>query len=309
MSNLHGKCGNNCGKCPLHITNLQTIEDKEHVALGLSKYINWNPTPEKLKQCYGCQNTSPEAFLYIKGCRVRKCAQHYNLTTCAQCSVFPCEEVPKVSLNTEYRDKQEIRLGETINEKDYNEFIEVYEGIKHLKEIRKTDKIIEIVTLNYSPRVVAFPERLDKKYRILHDLISNTGIASDVPYVMISVLKNRRRELLKTLYAFGTKGEKVDDGLELSSKSYYSMNLPKTINKLEENLAMLKKYELNAEIMPVKNDYLTPTGGLRPRGWKVRIRGNDALLNSLYHYSRVLEKEYGNGGFRYFSNGNMKKIQ
>ena len=111
-----GKCGNNCGICPLHITNLQTKDDKEHVATGLSKYINWNPTPEKLKQCYGCQNTSKEAFLYIKGCRVRKCAQYYKLTTCAQCSFFPCEEVPKVSLDTEYRDKQETRLGEKINE-------------------------------------------------------------------------------------------------------------------------------------------------------------------------------------------------
>jgi hypothetical protein len=125
---------------------------------------------------------------------------------------------------------------------------------------------------------------------------------------MISVLKNRRRELLKTLYAFGTKGEKIDDGLELSSESYYSMNLPKTINKLEENLAMLKKYGLNGEIMPVNNDYLTPTGGLRPRGWKVRIWGKNALMDSLFRYSRVLEKEFGNSGFRYFSNGNMKKI-
>ena len=306
MSNLFGKCGNNCGKCPLHITNLQTIEDKERVALGLSRYINWNPTPEKLKQCHGCQNTSSEAFLYIKGGRVRKCAQYYKLTTCAQCSVFPCEEVPKVSLNTDYRDKQEIRLGEKIKEKDYNEFIEVYEGIKHLKEIRKTDKISEIETLNYSPRTVAFPERLDEKYMRLHDLIGNIGKASNVPYVMISVLKNRRRELLKTLYAFGTKGEKIEDGLELSSESYYSMNLPKTINKLEENLAMLKKYWLNGEIVPVSNGYLTPTGGLRPRGWQVRVWCKNALLDSLYHYSRVLEKEYGNGGFRYFSNGNMK---
>jgi hypothetical protein len=308
MSYLLGKCGNNCGKCLLHISNLKTKEDKKHVADGLSRYINWNPTPEKLKQCYGCQNTNPEAFHYIKGCRVRKCAQHYNLLTCAQCSAFPCEEVPKVSLNTEHRAKQEARLGEKINEHDYNKFIEVYEGIKYLREIRRTNEIVQIETLNYSPRVVAFPENLNDNFRVLHDLISNLGKASDVPYVMISVLKNRRKELLKTLYTFGTKGEKVEDGLELSSKCYYSMKLPKMENKLKENLAKLEKFGINGEIMSSSDDYLTPTGGLRSKGWKVRISGNEVLLNSIYQYSRSLEREYGGSGFRYFSSGNMKNM-
>ena len=308
MSNLLGKCGNNCGKCPLHITNLRSKEDKELVAAGLSRYINWNPTPEKLKQCHGCQNTNPEAFLYIKGCRVRKCAQHYNLTTCAQCSAFPCEEVPKVSLDTGYRGKQEVRLGQDINEQDYNKFIEVYEGIKHLKEIRKADEIVEIETHNYSPRVVAFPENLNEDYRGLHDFISDLGKASDVPFVMINVLKNRRKELLKTLFAFGIKGEKVEDGLELSSESYYSMKLPKMKDKLEENLVKLEKYGIKGEIVAISDDFLTPTGGLRSRGWKARICGNEFLLDSLYQYSQIMEKEYGSNGFRYFCSGNMKKI-
>jgi hypothetical protein len=216
--------------------------------------------------------------------------------------------VPKVSLDTGYRAKQESRLGEKIKDQDYYEFIEVYEGIKHLQDIRKTNEIVEVETLNYSPRVVAFPEKLNDKFRVLHDLITDIGRASDVPYVMISVLKNRRKELLKTLYAFGVKGEKVDGGLELSSKSYYSMKLPKMKNKLEENLAKLEKYGLNGEIVQLNDDYLTPTGGLRSKGWKVKIMGNDSLLNSLYQYSQVLEIEYGGSGYRYFSSGNMKNI-
>jgi hypothetical protein len=308
MLNLLGKCGNNCGKCPLHITNLQSKEDKQQVAAGLSRYINWNPTPEKLKQCHGCQNTNPEAFLYIKGCRVRKCAQQYNLSTCAQCSAFPCEEVPKVSLDTEYRAKQEARLGQEINEQDYSKYIEVYEGIKHLQEIREADKIVEIETQNYIPRVVAFPEKLNEDFRVLYDLISDLGKASDVPFVMISVLKNRRKELLKTLYAFGTKGEKVGDSLELSSESYYSVKLPKMKSKLIENLAKLGKYGLKADFVALSDDYLTPTGGLRSKGWKVRIIGSEILLDSLVQFSRSLVSEYGENGFRYFSSGNMNKI-
>ena len=105
---------------------------------------------------------------------------------------------------------------------------------------------------------------------------------------MISVLKNRRKELLKTLYAFGTKGEKVDEGLELSSKSYYSMNLPKMVNKLEDNLSKLEKYGLNGVIVPTNDDYPTPTGGLRSKGWKVKLWGNDDLLDSLYQCSHKL---------------------
>ena len=40
MSNLLGKCGNNCGKCPLHITNLQTKEDKEQLLTIARKTLN-----------------------------------------------------------------------------------------------------------------------------------------------------------------------------------------------------------------------------------------------------------------------------
>ena len=94
------------------------------------RYIHWNPTPEKLKACAGCQNEG--GFHYLPKCPVRQCAQYNGLETCATCGVYPCRDVPNVSLSADFRDLMAEKLGEPIHEGDYLAFIEPYEGIKHL---------------------------------------------------------------------------------------------------------------------------------------------------------------------------------
>ena len=76
VKDLFGKCGNNCGRCALYKDNLSD-DKRQWCADGMGRYINWHPTPEKLRQCAGCQTT--EGFLYIKNCRVRRCAQYNGI--------------------------------------------------------------------------------------------------------------------------------------------------------------------------------------------------------------------------------------
>ncbi len=45
-----GKCGNDCGNCPLHKNNLLTMEDKIKTSKGCGVYINWNPSCSSLKK-------------------------------------------------------------------------------------------------------------------------------------------------------------------------------------------------------------------------------------------------------------------
>jgi hypothetical protein len=304
-----GKCGNDCGKCQLHVSNLITHDDKVRTAKGMSIYLRWNPTPEKLRSCEGCQSTKPNSFLYIPGCRVRKCAILNNLDTCAQCDHFPCEEVPKVSEKTDFRDRVETRLGSTVPEEDYQKFIEPYEGMKHLEEQRETiTKVVKIKTYDYRPRMKPIPDNLDESYHRLHKMIGDFYTIQDVPDVIITVLKEKRRELVKLLYSLGVHGTYTDGVVTLSSETYRSLKLPSEHYKMEEKLAKFREANLDARLVTYTEDYATPKGGLRTKGWRIEVRGDKSLIKALLEYTGTLNSEYGKGGFRYFSNGNMKSL-
>lgn len=163
MGIFYSKCGCNCGVCPLYKQNLKTKADRIRTAEGM-KFIGWNPTAEKLKACSGCQSNS--GFTYIPKCRVRICAKSNNFKTCANCSIFPCSEVPKVSIAdpVSFREQREKTLGQEISEDDFRVYIEVYAGMDHLKAIRSglaDSEINEIKRLPpLSSRTTNVPEDL-----------------------------------------------------------------------------------------------------------------------------------------------------
>lgn len=272
---------------------------------GVSRYINWNTSADKLKPCAGCQSTDPKAFLYLPGCRVRKCASTNNLDTCAQCNHYPCKEVPKVSVDTGYRKFVEDRLGELVDEENYHKFIEVYEGIKHLDEIRGSVEVVEIETHDYKPRMKQLPENLGEDYGRLHAMIGAMHVAYGVPDVIVTVLKDKRRELVRLLYMVGAHGTLDNGVLSIPAKTYRSLKLPSELDKMNEKLETLKELGLDIDLVKLADDYASPKGGLRPHGWKLEAKGNTALLEALSTYAKALKEKHGKRGFRYFSSGNM----
>jgi hypothetical protein len=130
----------------------------------------------------------------------------------------------------------------------------------------------------------------------------------NVPDVIITVLKEKRRELVKFLYNLGIHGTFADGILTLSSETYRSLKLPSELYKMEEKLAKLREAGLEARFVILSEDYTTPKGGLRPKGWRIEVRRNESLTRALIEYARTLDSEYGKSGFRYFSNGNMKTL-
>jgi hypothetical protein len=222
MRDLYAKCGNNCGRCALYQENL-TDDKRQWCAEGMARYIGWNPKPENLRLCAGCQSTG--GFHYIKNCAVRMCAMHNGIENCAYCAAFPCRDVPTVSVSVDYRDRVSERLGAPIPEEDYLAFIEPYEGMVHLEAIRASlapESLVEVRPVApLRTRMAAFPDDLPlseddlSAYRSLYGLLTKVLTAPADLYVRQMRLKARRKEILSLLWAFGRYGEFDEGGSSL----------------------------------------------------------------------------------------------
>ena len=305
MRDWYAKCGNNCGRCALYAGNL-TDEKREWCASGMARYINWRPKPENLRQCAGCQAT--KGFHYIKNCPVRLCAQHNDAENCAHCAVFPCPEVPTVSVSVDYRAQVADRLGSPIPEEDYQAFIEPYEGMKHLQEIRDSlgpEDIVEMKEVRpLSARLVRFPDGLALSegqvvgFRALHQLMADVLTGRADRYVRQILLKKRRPLILTLLWVFGRYGGQTADGLQLvidgevhRSLADFAAIVRKRDNALHGaaavSVGLLRDLDVRIEHEP-----------LTKKTWRLRMSvgddaGGDGMLKALKDYAGALVEAYG----------------
>jgi hypothetical protein len=323
VRDLLGKCGNDCGRCALYKDNL-TDESRPWCAQGMGRYINWHPRPEKLRQCAGCQATG--GFLYIKNCRVRMCAQYNGIENCAHCSAFPCLDVPTVSVPVDYRDRVAQRLGSLIPEEDYLAFIEPYEGMEHLKQIRASlepDDIVEMKEVSIKPRLVDFPQDLPLPeeeagaFEALHRLLGTVEAVDSVSHARRAVLRERRRRLLRILWAFARFGEGAEeDGLHLvlESETYLAQKIESNYTRVQDYFQTLSRYGVQCEHVPLaEGGWLTPKGALRKGGWSLSMSfadsaGGTSALKALQRYAARLDEEYGRRAFGYFSRADMRTL-
>jgi hypothetical protein len=322
---LFSKCGCNCGRCPSYKENLWTDEDRQRCSDGWHKYLGIRLNPGKLRLCDGCQAPDDESPIRYLNCYVRKCAVRNGVETCAHCSAYPCQDVKNLHAiqKADARERIAARLGAPIPEEDYLAFIEPYEGIKHLDEIRASlgpEDIIEMTRVSVKPRVVDFPdeppfsEEETSAFEALHRLLVAVETVEGVSYARQTALKKRRRHLLKILWAFGLFGErKEEDGayLVMDSETYLAQKIHSSYSRVKDYCTALEEYGVHCEHVPLKEEgWLTPTGALRKGGWFMRMSfGDDAggvsALNALQSYAARLEN-YGKRAFRYFSQADMR---
>ncbi len=321
-----GKCGNDCGSCPLHKNNLLTMEDRIQTAEGCGKYINWNPTPEKLKACSGCQ--SSKGFLYIPKCKNRMCAYNNNIKNCAYCSEFPCEDSPKLDV-----EKIEKRLGGPIPQEEYNLYVGPWTSTAILQEVRsklKPSDIADVTPMNANLRIVEFPSKLElkgeekKAYQSLHKLISSIEPLENLSYARLESLKETRKYYLRLLWAFGLYGDYISENgnkyLLLKSEAYFS-EMKKTryfsYNEIvQKRFLHMAEFGVQLDIIPDKSleDILTPMKGIRKQGWSLRMSFKEKLhneigLKALTNFVQKLFNKSGTRGYTYFARADMRIIE
>lgn len=167
MKNFLGKCGCNCGRCPAFKANARTSKDKKFCRDGWNKYLGTNMKKFEWILCDGCQTPDPWKsgnLLPDRSCNIRPCVIKMNIKTCAQCSAFPCEDLKQRIPGRDFRKKIESRLGKRIPQKDYLNFVEPYEGVGHLEDIRASLRKKDIIKVPRIPllkvKIEDFPDKL-----------------------------------------------------------------------------------------------------------------------------------------------------
>lgn len=324
MKNMIAPCGTNCSRCPSYGENLLTDEDRQRCSDGWYRYHGFRLSPDKLRPCDGCQAPDDENSERYISCNKRKCALFNGVETCAHCSAYPCEVFgtgPGIS-----REQVEARLGTRIPEEDYLVFVEPYEGIKHLDEIRASlgsEDVVEMSKVSLEPRLADFPGDLPfpggrkTAYEALHRLIGAIEAVDSISYAWREVLKKRRRHLLKILWAFGRFGELEEEGglhLVLDSRTYLAQKIHSNYSVVKDYLKTLGEYGVQCEHVPVAEEgWLTPTNALRKGGWYMRMSLDDdvggvLVLDALRTYAARLDEAYGKNAFRRFSRADMQVL-
>jgi hypothetical protein len=218
----------------------------------------------------------------------------------------------------------EERVGRAISEKEYLTFVEPYESIRHLEEIRASldrEDIVEMKPVSFEPRVAGFSDAVPVSeraaYESLHRLIGRVGAASGVSYAWREVLKKRRRHLLKMLWAFGCFGELEEEGdsyLVLDGETYLAQKIHSSYSVVQDYCRALGGYGVRCEHVPMEEEgWLTPTGALRKGGWYMRLSLDDdaggvPVLDALRTYAARLDEAYGKNAFRRFSRADMQVL-
>ena len=323
------KCGARCSRCPAYRENVKSYEDQQCCSDGWHKYLGARLNPDRC-YCDGCQTPDdehPTLVIGKYGCNVRKCAVKNGVETCAHCSVYPCLAVQTMfSFDAGSRERIAARLGSPVPEDEYLAFIEPYELHRHLDEIRtalRPEEIVEMTRVAVKPRLVGFPDDLPLSaeettaLQALHRLLGTAGTVEGISYAEQTLLKKRRQDLVRLLWAFGLHGELAqEDGLHLvlDGETYLAQKIGSDYSKLEGYLEILAEHGVHCEHVPlVEEGWRTPGGALRKRGWLIKMSfgddfGGAVALKTLQSYAAKLNERHGKGAFRRFSRADMRVL-
>lgn len=328
MSELLAKCGARCSRCPAFRGNVRGFEDQQRCSDGWHRILGVRLQPDRCI-CDGCQtpdDLQPTLVIGRYGCSVRQCAVKNGVPTCAHCSGYPCLAVQRqFSFDAGTRDRIAKRRGGPVPDDEYLTFIEPYECRRHLDEIRaglSPEEIVEMTKLAVKPKLAGFPQHLPASprtmaLRALRRLIGEVGNAAGVSYAEQAILQERRRRLVKLLWAFGLYGKQEPDGgpwLGLDADTYLTQKITSDYAELMGFAEILSGHGVRCELIPlVEKGWRTPRGSLRKQGWRVRISLDDAAggreaLGVLQAYARELDERHGKGAFRRFSRADMRDL-
>lgn len=309
MKDLYGKCGSNCGRCPAFIATAKSLKARKKCSDGWNKYLGARLKPSSCV-CLGCQSRDPWKtgnMLPDRGCNIRPCVIALGIRTCAECAEYPCADLKARIPGKDFRKRIAKYMGKPVPEKDYLTFLEPYEGLEHLKVIRRCLRSKDIVKMPSIQPLKSRTKDLPDKIRLaradiaglksLHSLLHKITTAQVRTYARQIIVKRRKDLLLSILWIFGLYGtlkKKNGATLIISSKTDTPRDVRIIVRKRDNALHMyatqsfriLKDYGVHAALNSTKKDWnLTLHFGKKA--------GGSAALRALQHYVRALVKKYG----------------
>ncbi len=283
MEIIVSRCGNICSDCPWSKYYRKKVEkdDWEYLSEQYKKYVGYTPIKYEWEGCVGCRTPNEQLpkhphHNFLKACNTRKCVNFNEIETCAHCTRFPCANTVTVQGLT--REKQSKKLGVEISDSDYMQFIQMFDSMKNMTEIRnalhekqlKNPKPVEkpLLGLNISEKINN--KELKRFYAVLRNIYtSNLEIKDTDTKAGFEKWKNRQEGILRLLWIVGTLG-KIDergikvDGITLN-KNKKSAKLPTNEKGWKTYLDTLTNFGIISNL-DIKTDQLyTPGGWMRDR--------------------------------------------
>ena len=328
MNELIAKCGCDCGTCPTYKGNLKTAQDREHCSSGWERYLGVRLSPEKLHPCDGCSIPDEQRNIAYLNCHVRQCAIYNGVANCAYCAAYPCMDLLMVHelQQPDALPRIEARIGGPVPVADYVQFIEPYEGIKHLDSIRATlapTEINAVKPVSFTPRTVAFPPSLlhsskaKAAYQQVHQLLCGLDTGECRSYAHKLTRQKRRRQLLRLIWACARNGLLDENGyawLTLEAKAFGAHKIQSTLTAMEGFCRVFEAHGIHCAIVPLdEKRWLTPKGGLRDEGWLLMLSfdnriGGAPALKALIAYVARLDAKHDGDGFKHFTKADMSVL-
>jgi hypothetical protein len=307
MKNIFARCGVNCGHCPAYKENVKTKQDRQFCSDGWAKYLGARLKPA-ICICEGCLSPDPWKSgnkLPMRGCILRTCVLNMDISNCAYCYFYPCQDLIAAIPGADFREKTEKRIGRKIPETDYRALIEPYEGLKNLAKIRKTLKSRDIAKQpSVEPlktNIVDFSNKIKLSnkeiisYKIVHQLLKRILSAQANTYARQILIKKRIANILNLLWVFGVYGEIKDSHLVIDSKTVnkcadFTNIVRKRDNAFHiaasQSVRILKDFGVDVEFIPMKKDWLLKIKF-------AKIDGGTAAMKALRVYITKLVKKFG----------------
>lgn len=336
MSNLISKCGIDCGKCPWGPFPRENMSEKdfEEFKVRAKQVLGYTPIQTACVTCQTPDEQIPKTSkLPSKKCLIRQCVDKSGIQNCSYCSRFPCDTL-KGTADIWTRERIEVKLGKSLSDLDYQQFVEPFEGLNRLtilRECLKPNEFVKPPKIKTKTKLAKFPKSLNtpklvkfKKVHILLEKIWNSsfGLRDTDTFAQHHTLEKQRDHVLRFLWVFGTYGV-LDENISclvIEPKLYLANRGSEkqlAIWSFLESVIFRALSELGiccnrVALNDVKlEDLTTGTGYLRNKGWLLKMsfknrKDGSQVLKALQVYCKKLNAKYGKKAFQHFRVGNMQ---
>jgi hypothetical protein len=343
MGQAISKCGNYCGTCPwgCHVRSRISEEGWESYREDAKKYVGFTPTA---KPCQTCQTPNEKlakdvgVHNFVRGCLARECATYNGIQNCAYCSRYPCDWIV-AHIGEITRESTSERLGESVPDKAYEQFIKPFQGKAHLDVIRaglSSDEIVESKTVKIPvKKIIDYPENAKVRrikqsdLKSAHDFLSTLasvrfGLKHPDTVAGAGILKSRRDVLFRLLWTLAQNGEIRDGGKKLVMDGVtYAENKKgrdplTTLFRANMYFKILEALGIHAKLIQLHDKWTTDMGFLRTHvpkthepAWELVVSfadniGGKTMLKALKAYANELTRKYEKRAYSRFSKADMR---
>ena len=287
--------------------------------------------------CATCQTPDEKipktSKLPSKKCLIRQCVDKAGIPNCAYCSRFSCDTL-KATAGLWNRKSIEAKLGAPLSEQDYHSFIEPFEGLNRLTNIRYSlnpDQIVEPPKATISAiKIVDFPDSMLFKegtlsFKAVHNLLaaiedSSLGLKNTDTFAQQHKLERQKAHILRFLWIMGNYGKLEESTRHIVDAETYQSN-----RRQQKNLSILSfvkevifkalaDFGICCKLVALNGvkveDLTTGTGYLRKRGWIMKISfeekiGGTATIKALQTFAHRLDQKYSTRAFQHFRQADM----